>query len=365
MPGDPHYSEHIHFESIMNMLHFIESYVLHGDLNVKEYCMFGYNYSLYELFGDDLEHYRRSLEEFKYDQINNNLQRRIQNSAFFAPIFGNGLEVNFGNAVLDDKIFDFYMSQSNLASFYDENVWSHQAAEVIGTYNEAKYAANRRFSFISEISDISRSVIDIIDNQNIQATNKLLEAYETFSSQAQEDLRRLVLAGSNKRIFIPPISAIALSRSENLSDLGRITQELRDEFVDVRNNIVAYENRIADDSLSLKDSLSALNDLDKLTMKLGQEYSKASMEVSEWRDLTNFAKLLDGGELGEYTSITSALLNKPAKLITDRIKDRKVRYLYNLKKNFYNIKNYGELIQKVFKIEISYADLKKYPEFNL
>lgn len=230
-------------------------------------------------------------------------------------------------------------------------------AEAIIDYRRAQ---NDGASFISDFSIYSEKAKNFLSSRNREYSSYLVKAYDQVSKEYKGKLTRLVQERENKMIYIPPIASVIFDRATDISNISAVAIEVRDEFKQIRNHFYEYESRIRDESLSLKESLGAIDELDFSISSLSTKTEESSTTViSEWRDLTDFGKLVDGLSASDGASISKLLLGKPLEVLSHKIRMRNVQYFLKVQKDFLKIKNYGKLIERVFKTEVTSAHIDK------
>ncbi len=216
---------------------------------------------------------------------------------------------------------------------------------------EVKYWNKHMLSYIPALDNESVRTMNYFEKLNSKFTDLLLIEYFKLTSELKNELNELVSYGKDLSVFIPPISALVFERASSVSDIIAVATTLKEEFREVRKAMVDYEMRIQDNELSLKESLVAVKEfqltMQKLRLRIDNNTS-SSLKISEWRDLSNVLKVFDGVNLNDASSLTSMILGKPLTHISNNLKTRKVKYLYQLVDNFLEIKNYALLVEKLF-----------------
>lgn len=288
---------------------------------------------------------------------------RIAKSAFLNELLAaNAIEFIEGDLeAKSDQIVDVMFELSPEFEEFDDDAsaYGRNRGYVASSIVEIRSAFDLNYSFIPDQSADTRDALDYLNRQNNFNVSLLAQAYRRVSDDLRGDIMRLVNAGANKKVFLPPIPAIVLSRAAKPSDISRIAVELRHEFAETRNQFSEYERRICDDSLPIRESLDALNGLDSALVAITPRTATSlATSITEWRDLTDLSKVFDGLSTDEATSLIKMGLNMPMKLIAKKIKTRKVNYLSVMRKNFLNITGYGRLVERLFGRQISNGDFK-------
>ena len=287
-------------------------------------------------------------------------KKQIRDKIVSNPILNDFFKANLIQIVGGKQTYDELRMQ-----FYDDvkdietvDLWTDFGVDM-GLYPELIYAIQNNHPIIPHNSRTYKRTLKYVDDLNDVNTDLLIEEYNKVSESLSDEVKRLVKYGNRKTVYIPPISSLIFSRSETINDIVKNTIEIKEEFEKVRRTFAEYENTISDDSITLKESLSALNDLESIMNQINpKENSNFYSQISEWRDATNLIKLMDGVSASDASSITNLILGKPLKYATNKFKIRKVKYLFQVVNDFLEIKNYGNLIQKLFKFEIDKEQLQ-------
>lgn len=324
----------------------LEQFVLHDNLVILDYPNVDEEFLHETGFG-------RSDEK-------QSLTNRLSNS----PLLGKLLETGAIEIVepdfeyISDEIMDVLLGTDDEKKWDDE--CEFEAAEVdVDVYVAQKivdmrYAFDWNCSYIPDQSGHCKMALSYLKKQNAFHVSLLSRSYERLSKDLREDILRLVKAGSNKKIFLPPIPAIILNRATGIEDVVEKGIELRGQFADLRAQFTEYEMKICDDSLPIRESLEALNQLDAALNIISPPTEKSlATAITEWRDLTDVSKVLDGLTSDEAVSLIKTGLGVPLKVIAQKLKTRKVSYLSVMRKDFLNI-----LIQRVFGHDISHYHIQ-------
>jgi len=180
----------------------------------------------------------------------------------------------------------------------------------------------------------------------------LLSAYQELSNSLRKDLGNYEEYIGTRVLFIPPILSIILSRSSRPSDIPEVFLELREQFKDLREYLRVYQHNLRDRKQPIGKSLKAVDELEKSLKKLSKRHKETgTLLISEWHDALSL--LPDASSLEDIdTSITKLILKKPIEWAVHKIRNRKLMPLFNLRRDFYKIKDYTHLIQKVFAVNI-------------
>lgn len=281
---------------------------------------------------------------------------RLRSSALFAQFAESGV-IDFHQ--------DSFVAQSN-----EEYDIAHEMGLVDDEFDvdmyllmdlrAIRFAFNRGLAYVPDYSRTCVSAMSLLEQQRAQQSSLLQQTYTDISGELQVAVQRLVDAGSDKKLFIPPIPAIILDRATSAEDICRRAIEVRDEFSDLRTTFKNYEAKVRDDSLSLGESLNALDELERAVNAACPRSSESlSTKVSEWRDLTDASKWLDGISTSESGGILKLAAGKPLQVAASKLQARRVSYLSKLCKQFFRITNYGTLVQRVLGHDITDAQIQR------
>ena len=236
--------------------------------------------------------------------------------------------------LLDANAFTFFEP--------DVNICLDQCSEIIDEFSEftgdeffdpyiayniwaMRHAFASGLPFIPDKTEYASIAFKLLFEQQTYRFSILEKVLSGINEDLRRQVRRLVDAGAGAKIFLPSIPAIIFDRSDKRSDIGRRALELRDEFSALRTIFHSYETQIRDDSLSLGESLSALNELES-AVEAAYPSSESSLvtQVTEWRDLVDFGKWVDGVSSSDAVGSLKFVLGKPIQLAANKLKTRKV-----------------------------------------
>lgn len=203
---------------------------------------------------------------------------------------------------------------------------------------------------------------------SINVAHELQGAYDALSSSLSADIDALRKRGRRVGVFIPPIPAIILSKISTPQEIAEAALEVRENLAPLRKAFHVYEQTVKDDSLPLRESLSALRSLESIASALSKRYERHDvLSMTEWRDVFNIVPKdmedLDETGLNEG-KILKFLLGLPVKRLTKFLRNRRILYLLRLRERFLNIREYGTLIQKVYGFEISNSQVASFREIS-
>ena len=159
-------------------------------------------------------------------------------------------------------------------------------------------------------------------------------------------------------MYIPPIVALILKRCDgNESRFFDEAIVLREEFQGFRKKYLEYQKLISNPSDMPLGELfqnyqDAVSDVSKQLRHLGQKRTDSKLIFEIWDALCEFKV---AGELGDPLATASlnlgTLLSKGIKGIEVRRIKARARMLFDLWKKVVQIRNYGELVTRTFKMD--------------
>ncbi len=326
-PKDKYIEENYLF-FFMNLSVLLEALILHEKIVVYDVSDFN---STSKIYDKDLQWFKsnsvigpfieKGLLEIKHVPSDKYMYQ-------MEPVFDDMLEKGFD---LDD------------AAYADSRIYDFYQAKKLGV------------GYLPDLTPISDVFIEYMSSNYQMLQPLLIKAYNELSKRLESNIHRLKEAGSPKNIFIPPITAIILDQAKNYEQIGVKAIALRDELAPYRKKFTVYEKKIKDDSLPIKESLSALDSLEASTRLLLDTTSKYDLKrISEWKDLSSLIKVgLDEVTKNDAASLLQLFLGKPLSEISNYLKKREIVYLSVLKNKFMNLKDYGKLVDKTFNVSIS------------
>lgn len=131
----------------------------------------------------------------------------------------------------------------------------------------------------------------------------------------------------------------------------------RDKAKKTRLSFTEYANIMADETIPLKTSMKALEDLKWVTQEISIPYNgRDTIMLSEWRDvlsvLPNDLYDLTQGVFNEK-GLVEFLMKKPLELIAKTLRKRRVTYLFEIKKIFYESPDLLNKIEKLWNVNIT------------
>lgn len=326
---------------ILNLITWIDSYALYENIVIRKHRRQDYSHYESPILHDFLKSKNVTIvgtpdTEFKSeDGQNENWIKKIELFTQIERLLNNQKEENSNYNLIDSDI-------------------------NIDVIDDMYYCQRNELSVVFENSNYNKKTIELINKINYQNNYLLQKEYTRISKNLKSEISKLTLYNTQRKIFIPPISALVFEKAKSEKDIFKAAEEIRYNFSDLRKTFSEYELKLKDDSLSIKESLNALNELESITSNINSKYPKGSIaNISEWRDLGILLKLIDGISVDDLSSLTSLFLGKPLKYLAYNLKKRKAKYLFEMVDNFLNIQNYGSLIQRTFKFDINEIHIKR------
>ncbi|MHA1482851.1 MAG: hypothetical protein ACTSQA_05400 [Candidatus Heimdallarchaeaceae archaeon] len=196
-------------------------------------------------------------------------------------------------------------------------------------------------------------------------SSNIYNAYSSLSKATKEEIESLKSLGSPIKIFIPPIMSVVLDKVSSPKDIPKLILEMREDSQKIRENFNNYEETIKKENSTLKESIKAAHELQAINQSLADVYGKKDII-----NLKEFVNTLIPKEIWDidkedldFKNFTSFFLKGPVEFLIRRIKNRAIMYLIDLKTKFLEIKQYGNLIKKIWDYDLNYEDLKKWESY--
>jgi len=348
-------SEKLFLSDILYLSIFLESFVLYDELCVVDIPEIKYPSELMDKIFSQKKIDSKDLEYQLEEKLL--LKNRFNTNPTFYALGNYNTPVKIIEPEVNQYHENNYKVFEKLEQFYGETAANSYVAFDV---DQIKFALSNDYSLILDYTSYMQKAIRYVDLTNKNRTSQLIKHYNIFSDSFQKELTtRLVQEGSNKPIFIPPITSVILNRAKKKENILKIALELREEFSKLRKAFREYEAKIVDDSLSIQESLNASYELENIIKQLFPKPDSPFVnKLTEWRDISDLVRLIDGASATDFSSFGKLFLGNPIKEIIRRIKRRKVKYLFKLRDDFIQIKNYGNLVQKIFNKEITEAHKK-------
>lgn len=213
------------------------------------------------------------------------------------------------------------------------------------------------FNRLAIVNPVLRHSVRAIQAGFIQKANDLIK--DRISKQH----RRLLLAGREVDLPVPPMVVLALEKARRSGSLSDAVLKTRDEFKPVRDYFSKYLGAITSDEVSLEVSLRALDTLER-DLKTISDLAKSSTSLRwlEWRPIATFiASIVDKPE--ELKSATSwsdmalRLLQMPVELILSYVRQRRVQPILDIPRKVARIQGVFGLTSELFGWSPSYSEV--------
>ena len=349
---------------------FLENLVIQPTINIKEFPQIKitsspYKTEFYEQYDirnktflpyylDELD----ALDQYDFDytsgfEIDDDylLKGRIQNDPILKGLDGI-MDVNFIKPKLELEFKEVYELGKKIEDeFGDYDLYTAFAL------SELMFASNNDYSIVPDKSAHTKEAFNKSKIIIPKETDELILKYKNISQSALKDLIKLYRKEQKlkKQIKLPPITSIIFNESNNIDDILKICLQMRTSFSELRMAFNDYENTIRNTTLSLGQRLNALNELEYFAEEFSKKYPQHSpVNVSDLSDLSSFGRLADQEiSAADGSSILNSLMKKPLKYVGKKARNRKVQYLFNIQTQFYKIKNYEGMIEKIFNRKIT------------
>jgi hypothetical protein len=346
-----------YLSDILYLSQFLENYVVMPQIIVKDVAEIEiedrFNITFYETW----EHSTNSFYQHYIDEDRSFLDDEFS--------FALDEEYLFQTRIKNDPTFQFLPDDNsvkiirpNIRVEFDEMfklglLMERKGADldyyVIMSMAELIFANDNDLSIVPDLHPSTIKALQLCGHQSQKKPRFLKSSYDVIAQKAHEDLSRINTYTEDKSIILPPITSIVFNESGKLENLFKVATEVRNHFGKLRSYFSECKKIANSSSSSIKEALEALDELQYYASELSKGYKSHSiLEISRWRDLTNFSKLTGGINLDDLGSVSNILLNEPLKYAGKRMKNNKIRYLFNLQKQFYSIENYSQMIEDLF-----------------
>ena len=381
--NDNNYTENQDKHFLTDVLYlsmFLENFVLQSKLVIKEFPNILTVDSPFEVDN----YYQMNLRTRTYLPVFFEDEDDYADTQIYLPEIRNDDSLKFSKRILSNPILkninvdDIALETPNIQYAFQElfdlgEKLQEESLEfdfyTVMSLNEILNALKNGNSIIPDKTNDTKLALEYSKYKNNNLTDLLTKIYQSIDSKASDDLSRVAQYGTSRKVYLPPITSIIFNESKDISDILKIAYQLRTEFKGLRYSFSQYENQLSDDTVSLGKSLEALNELEFYTSELTKNYkSRTIADISEWKDISNITRFLDGAiDAADSSSLGSMLLGKPLQYINQKIKTRKVSYLFDIREQFYSIENYGQMIDKLFNKKLSdfHIDMAKKEGFDL
>ncbi len=271
-----------------------------------------------------------------------------------------------------------YKEVNKYALFKQLRRGKFQKLTKLGFTNEAYENTYARYIYATQ--QHLDSVVDPIFNVFIPyfeykvRKTQISSLYDKVSLLYKKEIDDLISIGSPIKLFIPPIPAVILNRSNSNYRIVYEALYLRDEFEQFREKYRSYQNVINNPSVyTLKELINAKQES---LFEVEQALEKVSKKRNGTRLMTEIYRTIIDASIGmsnysfevNLTSPISKILDFSIREIAMQIIKGRARCLFDLWKAAIDIKGYDQLANKHFKLEenafsddiTSLADLGKW-----
>jgi len=278
------------------------------------------------------------------------------------------------------KLFDWDFIYRSELDIINHNLWREQVIRLWQREGKDKgipglcletgcelFAVSElfKYSFTPSIQDMKHIEPIIILKGKRKISSNIYNAYSSLSKATKEEIESLKSLGSPIKIFIPPIMSVVLDKVSSPKDIPKLILEMREDSQKIRENFNNYEETIKKENSTLKESIKAAHELQAINQSLADVYGKKDII-----NLKEFVNTLIPKEIWDidkedldFKNFTSFFLKGPVEFLIRRIKNRAIMYLIDLKTKFLEIKQYGNLIKKIWDYDLNYEDLKKWESY--
>ena len=267
--------------------------------------------------------------------------------------------------------FDYAPQPSVLLKQVKElNIMSEEKISHFNKHNFAYYLYQQEISRRTKLPFISSDkeyVSLFINNSQNFKYNLATRLIERMNIRVENEMKDLINSNYNIEIFIPPFLSIVLNNVIKGASFGDAILDLRNQFKDLRKFFREYNLLFQCPNLSLKKQIKEASKIISDIEKVSSSFSiHDKSRFSVWSDAFDF--IIDSTtDIKNYNIINSAnLISKIAKysknIIRYLILKRRYSSIYRLKEDFYNIKDYSNLLYKAIipfeeKSKILYPDI--------
>lgn len=322
---------------------FLEAFVLHDELEILD-CA--------------------SPNDYDDEGIDAYMKAQFENSECLAGIWDSqGIHIH-----TDGRIFDSIVSPQDhgtpgwhlklLMEIEKEIPYEFSEYEVTERYLDLAHC-KEGISYTMSGSASEKLAQELFVAKTTTSVNLVEKAYQDLSDSLKAEIVKLSKVGRQIDLFLPPIPAVIFSRAGNENRIADEALILKEEMSSYRKAMSSYSRTIRDDSLSLRDSLSALSELESTVSSLfPRNHESWSTQISEWRDLAEIGRVIDGVSATDSLSLTKLILGKPLAHAAHKFKTRHVSSLSKVGLEFLKITGYGRLLQDTFCCEFSSKQLE-------
>jgi hypothetical protein len=278
------------------------------------------------------------------------------------------------------KLFDWDLLYRSEIDIVNHNLWKEQVVRLWQKEGKDKgisglcletgcelFSISELFSysFTPSIQDMEYIEPIIILKGKHRINSYIYNAYSSLSKATKDEIKSLKSLGAAIKIFIPPIMSIILDKATLPKDIPSLILEMRKSSQKIRDNFKYYEETIKRNGTSLKESVKAAHELQAINKSLSEVYKRREIiNIKEFINTLIPKKIWDiNKEDLDFKSITSFLLKEPIEALSRRLKNRGIMYFIDLKSKYLEIKQYGDLIKKIWNYDLTYTDKNKWETY--
>jgi predicted DNA-binding protein len=345
---------------LMEFSNFVDLYVLENDVYVDASA----KDVTYLAFGDDKTCPLHKLEDNK-----------LTNAVFAVSDSTRALYDWAPSRAFDINSYDYWLKLSKNDKDKVPNVLSH--SEEFKERNGLLVSSKRLEGYIRlTLEELSKSSLTLMpSSRNLlpfldvfhQIDTPALLMYRELASQHREMVEKKILPFIRPRkVYLPPLLTVLLSRCEKPTDIPRRLIELRGELQDFREGVNNWLTEF-DKATSLKEKIEVRDEFDDAISTMSKRFRETRTTII--KELIGSA--LEGVEDGDYKKI----ITKPAfrlleegitNIIPDKLMTRRFTGLVDLMDQALKVKDNMQILEKVFgeKLDISQQEITNVKQYR-
>ena len=342
----------INLAHLMEFSNFVDLYVLENDVYVDVSA----KDVTYLAFGDDKTCPLRKLQENK-----------LTNAVFAVSDSTRAIYDATPSLSFDINSYDYWLKLSKNDKDKVANVLSHS-----GEYKERNgllISSKRLEGYIRlTLEELSKSSLTLMPSpRNLlpfldvfhQCDTPALEMYRELASRHREKVKGILSWMRPRKVYLPPLLKVLLSRCEKPSDIPKRLIELRGELQDFREGVNERLNEF-DKAINDKEKIEVRDEFDDAISTMSKKFGET--RISFYKEL--IGSMLEGAEDGDPQKI----LTKPAfklleevfsNIVPDKLMTRRFTGLVDLMDQALNVGDNNQLLRKIFgeKLDISQQEI--------
>ena len=187
--------------------------------------------------------------------------------------------------------------------------------------------------------------------------------YDALVDKMHSEIEALTLLGMPASVFIPPLTAKILSKTDDSRNFPLEVLALRDKFSKFRKTYNDFLKLLKASDVTLKEKIKAKERLfECITGIIEKGEAQHALNIRTIWDKLVSSHLDEAGPSAKLSlsGLVSILLEQLSK---EHIKGQ-ARALFDLWTDTLNMKNYGELIEKAFKTEIDRKEIESFKSYS-